>query len=162
MAEVPLTQGKIALINDADLLLISPYTWCAQHTRHHWYAITFIGSGHTARRRVSMHRLLMSAPPGIQVDHIDGDGLNNQRSNLRLGTNGQNQANRRTAFGASRFKGVNREKRGKPWRAAIKVDGRKIHLGAFENEIEAARAYDRAALERFGEFACTNEMLGLY
>lgn len=151
MAEIRLTQGKIAIVDDADLPLLDGRPWCAQKTRHHWYAVS---------RGITMHRLLAGAE-GLQVDHIDGDGLNNRRSNLRVGTVSQNQANRRTAFGASRFKGVNREKRGKPWRAAIKVNGRKIHLGAFEDEAEAARAYDQAALEYFGEFACTNEMLGL-
>lgn len=152
MAEIRLTQSKIAFVDDADLPLLEGRSWCAQRTRHHWYAVS---------KGVTMHRLLMGAP-GLQVDHIDGDGLNNRRSNLRIGTNSQNQANRRRAFGASRFKGVHHEKRGKPWKAAIKISGEKIHLGSFDDEAEAARAYDRAALEHFGEFACTNEMLGLY
>ncbi len=162
MLEVPLSQGKIALIDNADLSLIEGHSWCTQKTRHHWYAITYVGSGHASRRRLTMHRLLMQSPKGFMIDHIDGNGLNNQRSNLRLATAAQNQSNKRIVSGASRFKGVFSEKRGRPWRAKIKVDGRQFSLGKFDHEADAARAYDRAALEHFGEFACTNAMLGLY
>lgn len=110
MAEVPLSQGKAALLDDIDLPLVEGHTWCAQQVRHHWYAVTYVG-----RTRVSMHRLLLAAPRGVIVDHLDGDGLNNQRSNLRLGTNAQNQQNRRVSHGASRFKGVSWNKRISRW-----------------------------------------------
>ncbi len=155
MAEISLSQDKIAIVDDADLPLVESYTWSSQQVRHHWYAVS-------GRRRIWMHRLILDAPQGLQVDHIDGDGLNNQRSNLRLVTQAQNQQNRRTPRGTSRFKGVSWRKNQQRWRATIKLDGKTKELGNFQNETEAARAYDRAASEHYGSFACTNEMLDLY
>lgn len=157
MAEILLSQGKTVQLNDDDLPLVADHTWSAQQVRHHWYAITYTG-----RIRIYMHRLLMDAPKSLQVDHTDGDGLNNQRSNLRLVTIAQNQQNRRTSFGSSRFKGVSWNKRISRWRATIKIKGKTKELGHYVNETDAARAYDRAALEHFNEFACTNAILGLY
>lgn len=157
MAEVLLTQGRVALIDDHDLPLISQYTWCAVKHHGNWYAMTA-----TTGKKIKMHRLIMAASPGILVDHADGDGLNNQRSNLRLSTLSQNQWNRRRSSGLSRFKGVTKNKGCKSWIAAITVNRKRIHLGSFINEADAARAYDEAALEYFGAFACTNAMLGLY
>lgn len=157
MAEVPLTQGKIALVDDADLSLIAQYTWCAQQHHGNWYAMTA-----TTGVKIKMHRLIMAAPPKLLVDHVDGDGLNNRRSNLRFSTLSQNQWNTRRSSGLSRFKGVTKAKGCKSWIAAITVNGKRIHLGSFIDEADAARAYDEAALEYFGEFACTNAMLGLY
>jgi hypothetical protein len=101
----------------------------------------------------------MGAQPGERVDHRDGDGLNCRRQNLRHVTNSLNQANKHHVWSASKFKGVT--KRATRWRAYITVDGKFRSLGSHATAEEAARAYDKAAREAFGEFACTNEDLGL-
>lgn len=114
-----------------------------------------------------MHRLILGAGAKETVDHKDGDGLNNQRSNIRLCTVAQNVRNRRKSSLArsSRFKGVAyapskssgiRTRKRNPWEARIWVGGRNKSLGRYSTEEDAARAYDRAAIEHFGEFARTN------
>jgi len=110
-----------------------------------------------------MHDLIMGTRPGEQIDHKSGDGLDNRRSNLRPTTNALNQANRRRVQSKSGFKGVSWDstKRERPWRAHITIDGRMKFLGAFATPEEAARSYDVAARALFGEFAATNEDLGL-
>ena len=152
---IPLTHGKFALVDAADYALVSAFPWRAVRIRHTWYAETYVEGA-----REYMHRLIMGCGPGEQVDHRDGDGLNNRRrGNLRPVTHALNQANRRAVRSASRFKGVTR--RGGRWRAYITVDGKFRSLGTFGTPEDAARAYDKAARELFGEFACTNEDLGL-
>jgi hypothetical protein len=109
-----------------------------------------------------MHRFLLLPERGVLVDHINGDGLDNRRMNLRLANHSQNAANRckpQRSRSTSRYKGVFFEasgKRKKRWRALIKVDGQTIHLGSYSEEIEAAVAYDIAAKKHFGEFAKLN------
>lgn len=155
---VPLTHGKFALVDAADFELVSAFPWRAVRVRHTWYAETYVRGA-----REYLHRFLLQAGPGDQVDHRDGDGLNCRRANLRHTTHTRNQANRRRVRSGSGFKGVSPDwlRKSRPWRAHITVDGRLRYLGAFETAKEAARAYDRAAREAFGEFACTNEDLGL-
>lgn len=103
-----------------------------------------------------MQRLIMNAPEGLVVDHIDGDTLNNVRSNLRLCTQRQNQFNRRgKRNSSSRFRGVNLHRR--HWRAEIFcLDGSRKYLGSFDNEVDAARAWNAAAIVEHGEFARLN------
>ena len=155
-----LTHGKFAEVDDADFELVSVFPWRAVRIRNTWYAETYLGGS-----REFMHRFLFCPAAGEQIDHRDGDGLNNRRANLRATTPALNQANRRRTRSASGFKGVcwGPLRQGKllPWRAYIQVDGRQRHLGRYATPEQAARAYDRAAREAFGEFACTNEDLGL-
>jgi hypothetical protein len=171
MKTVPLygkvAAGRVALVDDEDYEVVMRHRWNVyERIRPNGshvgpYATTSVprDDGQGRIRIVQMHQLLM---PGVrQVDHEDGDGLNNQRSNLRPATNVQNHANERktrTWRGrptSSRFKGVSWYKAGSKWMASIQ-DGRKRGLGYFTDEVEAARAYDAAAREAFGEFARVN------
>lgn len=107
--------------------------------------------------RIKMHRLIMNPPDGMHVDHINGDGLDNRRENLRVVTPQLNQANSRKHLpGGSRFKGVCWHAGARKWRAYIAPERKQIHLGLFDSEIEAAEAYDKKARELFGEHAFTN------
>ena len=142
-----------ALVDDADYEMLTAQTWYRKQGRNTWYATTASDCGIGF---VYMHRLILTAPPKLEVDHRDGNGLNNQRDNLRVCTRGQNARNCRgnSALGV---KGVtlnaNRER---PWSAKIGVDYKTIHLGDFPSLEEAAHAYDAAAIQYFGEFARLN------
>ena len=98
----------------------------------------------------------MKAPKGTLVDHIDRNSLNNRRGNLRLCTPSQNILNTRGKKGTSKYKGVWWNTKKNKWLAMITSKGRHFHLGFFDEEIEAAKAYDRKAVELFGEFAYLN------
>jgi len=114
-----------------------------------------LGRGKYATKR--MHRIILGVTDDAQVDHIDGDCTNNKRDNLRICDNVENCRNRRKRSGSfSPFKGVGWKKTTRRWYAAIKAEGRSIHLGYFGSEDAAARAYDKAALQHFGEFARLN------
>lgn len=105
-----------------------------------------------------MHRLLIYVPPGFEVDHINRNGLDNRRANLRTCTKSENAANREKVGGdtSSKYKGVHRRADSGKWMARIKVNGRRRSLGCFYSEEEAALAYNVAATEEFGEFARVN------
>jgi len=155
--ETSMTTGKIAIVDEAYLPLLEGRSWDAFVVKGKCYAHA-IDPG---RCGILMHRLLMNAPDGIQVDHKDGNGLNNTRTNLRLATGQQNLRNMRKHRGKSQYKGVTFVPKctKRPWTAQISPgDSRCKHLGSFATELEAAKAYDRAAKELFGEFACTNFM----
>lgn len=149
---VPLTKGCVAIVDEADALQVLGHHWQANHSRR--YAVGIVDG-----RQVRMHRWLMGALPGQEVDHANGDGLDNRRSNLRIATPSQNKGNRRKGARAytSRYKGVFRrsDETTERWHAAIH-DGRRRWLGSFLTEEDAARAYDRAALAKWGEFALLN------
>jgi hypothetical protein len=153
--QIPLTQGRVALVDDADYAWLSQWKWCyADNGNGKGYAIRYEYTGGKPRR-IAMHRLIMSAPQNMKVDHQDGDGLNNTRSNLRLCTNTQNLHNKRKQQNtSSRYKGVylfrNR------WTARISVNKKLIFPGQFDTEEQAAQTYDAAASKHFGAFARLN------
>lgn len=147
--------GLVALVDVNDYEIVSRFRWFPDKSKHTFYARANLQAVNGRQPSIKMHKLITGFD---QVDHKDRNGLNNQRSNLREATQTENLANRAT-WGTSKFKGVSRS-RGK-WRAQISIDNKVRNLGQFTEEIEAARAYDRAALEQFGEFVLTNEMLGL-
>ena len=156
---IPLTQGKFAIVDAEDYDWLNQYKWCAARSRGTFYAQR--GSNGSV---VTMHREIMRPPDGLCVDHINHKGLDNRRSNLRLCTNAENHYNKRPRKNcSSKYKGVIRRKDCKRWRAKIGFKRRHIHLGDFEDEMEAAMAYDDKAIELFGEFACVNlpERIGL-
>jgi hypothetical protein len=140
-----LPDGREALVDASSLALVSGYNWSATAEN---YVVSGLGK---------LARVILDAKPGTIVDHSNGDRLDNRRANLRIVTPTQNCRNRRKASGkSSRFKGVSYRKDRGTWLVSIKVDGRLIKLGTFDSEIVAAKAYDRAALEHFGEFAVLN------
>jgi HNH endonuclease len=146
---IPLGRGLFALVDAADYDEVSKYKWRAKRRGAKVYA-SCVKKGRT----VYMHRMIMRPRKGYVVDHIDGNGLNNRRCNLRVCTHQQNQANRRPYGGASEFVGVVRNK-GK-WMAGIQYRGKYFYLGRFDDEVEAAKARDRKAYELHGEYAYLN------
>ena len=157
---ISLTRGYMTTVDDADVPLITNYSWWALVSRSGpVYACAYVrGSGRRRTKKVLMHRLLLGASEGQEIDHVDGDGLNNRRINLRFCTRAQNVTNndvRRDS--TSGFKGVERTPRGR-YHAYIKKDGHKRHLGAFATPIEAAAAYNRAADGLYGPFARGNRI----
>lgn len=154
--EIPLTHGKVTIIEDADCHLVdNGRTWYAvEKSSGKWYAACRLNY-----KTVFMHRLLLglSAGDGKKADHIDGNSLNNRRSNLRITDSFGNNRNRnkRTAS-VYTYKGVCLDKQNNKWSAYIGCAGKKIRLGRFMSEEEAARAYDEAAAKLFGDFAKLN------
>lgn len=150
---IPLTQGKFATVDVDDYDRFSQCKWCASKSHNNrFYAVRYKNN-----KTIMMHRQIMNAPAGLVVDHIDGNGLNNRKSNLRICTQAQNFLNSRPRRNCgSRYKGVSLYKREKMWRVKIFHNSRTINIGQFDDEIEAALAYDRKAAELFGEFAYLN------
>lgn len=161
MKTIPLTRGKLALVDDEDYERVSSLKWYAirQPKRHHeiWYAVRHASKN---EKLTYMHRFILGVGSGVQIDHEDGDGLNCQRRNMREATHGQNVVNRDRIRGrvfTSKYRGVYRAQSGaNPWRAAIRENGRQVHLGSFSTEEEAARVRDREALRVYGRFARLN------
>lgn len=157
MKEIALTQGQVALVDDVDYEWLCEWKWCAQKASTGFYAVSSTKGGAKARRRIQMHRMILDAPTHLDVDHIDHNGLNNTRANLRLATRQQNMFNKPTSqSNTSGYKGVHWHKRRGLWCATIWRDSRQILLGFFDVPEEAALAYDYAARELFEEFACVN------
>lgn len=154
MREIVLAGGLIARIDDSDFDLADRYSWCACRSGKIIYAATKIRRD-GRRRNAFLHRLLLNARADMVVDHVDGDGLNNCRSNLRLATRSQNRANTRIRRGGARFKGVYPYGAGR-YAANITFRGKTRFLGSFDTAEEAARAFDAAAKEIHGEFAGLN------
>lgn len=140
---IPLTRGLVAVIDAADWPLIASRKWSAVKSKNTFYAQSGLGM---------MHRVILGLKPSdADVDHKDGNGLNNRRDNLRVATNSQNMANRR-CFNSNGFKGIQKINNG----YAAYIGAKRKYLGFFKTPQEAARAYDRAAVELYGEFANLN------
>lgn len=152
MKTIHLTQGMSTNVDDEDYEQLMKRKWKAKRGPRTWYAESIHRGG-----SILMHRLLLDAWAGQYVDHIDGNGLNNQRSNLRLCSQSQNLANGRLHFDSrSGYKGASFHKRRNKFQGQIRVNGKNKALGFFLTAKEAAKAYDEAAKKYFGEFARLN------
>ena len=162
--EVPLTQGKFALVDDEDYERVMMYKWYASKTtsrlrliRNKWYAERKEG-----KKTVYLHRFILDAESGEECDHRNGNGFDERRCNLRIVTHQQNNWNRQKTTSrlgipaSSKYKGVHWRKDRNKWRARININCKRIHLGTFDSEEEAARAYDDKAIELHGEYAKIN------
>ena len=154
-AIIALTKRRRAVVDPEDY---------EEQSRHKWYALrgdkTSIPRYYACRkkngRRVFMHREIMNCPPGMEVDHINGDTLDNRRANLRICTHADNLYNRKPRIATSSYKGVCFHKLAKKWRSQISYKYKKHHIGFFKHQVRAAKAYDDRAKELFGEFARLN------
>jgi len=153
MKEIKLTQGQVALVDDEDFEYLNQFKWCAHKNGNVFYAIKTIYV-YGKRTKGKMHNIIM----GIKfIDHVDNNGLNNQRSNLRACTNSENQMNATKRVKAtSLYKGVYYCKKTGKWKSTIQINGNQIYLGYFIYEVDAANAYNKKAIELFGEFANIN------
>ncbi len=144
--------GKACTISTSTLDIVKPYNWCVEGTG---YVMSRSGG-----KPIKMHRLILSAPKGIYVDHIDGNPLNNTIENLRMCRKQQNEFNTKIRMdNSSGYKGVSFSKSKRLYRAYINRDGKQYFLGYFLTKEEAAVAYNEAAVVLFGEFARLNQIL---
>jgi hypothetical protein len=154
--EIPLSQGKVALVDDEDYERVVCFNWCASKARDTYYAVRGVRVNGKKRLQL-MHRLLLRLVPGDtrQGDHRNGNGLDNRRScNLRIGTHSQNQHNKsKTSRNTSGFKRVSYSKERRKWEVQIGINGKAIHLGRFPSAETAFNAYVEAAQKYHGEFA---------
>lgn len=155
MVEVELTQGYYTQIDDEDLSVVSKHKWQVRSGKagNKYASCGVWQKGKNRSKSIQMHRMIMGVTnPKIQVDHIDGNGLNNQRYNLRIVTNQQNSFRSRKSFKkvySSKYKGVCFDKSREKWTAKIKLGNKHTYLGRYETEIEAAQAYNVAAIRFF-------------
>jgi|SRR3989304_10592370 len=152
MKTIKLTQGKVALIDDEDFDRINKFKWTADKSKNTFYAIR-----RRFGKKIYLHRVIINIEKGQIIDHIDGNGLNNQKSNLRICTQSENSMNKKKKTGnIGKFKGVHWNEERKKWKVEIKKKEKRIFLGRFDNQYEAAIAYDQAAIKYFGNFARLN------
>ncbi len=156
---IPLTQDKYTIVDKEDYKLVKEYSWFALKSRGTFYACRNITNDYGFQLTTSLHNILCTPPEGLQIDHIDGDGLNNRQNNLRIVTYSQNCMNRRKSIGkSSKYKGVSYRKDRSSWISYIRVNSTLIYIGYFHSEVDAAKAYNRVAAIHFGEYAYLNKI----
>ena len=152
IVEIKLTQGKVALIDDVDINIVNQYQWSYDPKG---YAMT----NGKDRRTIRMHRLIMLIPEGMEIDHIDGNGLNNVRNNLRIVTHAENMLNRKlNTNNSSGYKAGTWKADPKKWAAQIQFDGKNHVLGYYEDKLDAAKAYNIAAIKYHNVHARLNKI----
>lgn len=158
-AIINLGNGHNAIVDLEDLPRLSEKRWRAKKRHNTYYAIYGLKGKQRGQIRYMHHMVIGKAPEGMEVDHINGNGLDNRKINLRFCTHKENiRAGRKANPKAtSRYKGVTWDVNRKKWHVSIKgLDGRRIFLGRFDSELDAANAYDKKAVELFGDFAYLN------
>ena len=156
---IPLGEGRFTIVEPADYYKFGHLKWSAAGENERFYAVRVLKQTIAGRVKTSfLHREILDAPKGTLVDHENGDSLDNRRANLRFATPAQNTYNRPKIRGktASKYIGLYFIKEIKKWGARIRYQGKRIYLGSFETQIEAAKAYDEAAKKYHGEFARLN------
>lgn len=162
MKLIPLTRGQVAKVCDCHARLVENYKWSAVWNKDMQSYYASRGTSIAERllgapRTMSMHKVINNTPKGMHTDHKNHDTLDNQCSNLRNATPSQNHSNQnKSKSNTSGYKGVSRRKNSSKWTAFITVNNERKHLGTFDTAEEAARWYDDAAIEHYGEFANTN------
>ena len=158
MKRIKLTKGQWAIVDDGDFEWINGYKWCAVKGGETYYAVRGEERG-GIQRKFSMHRQIMEAPQGLEIDHVNHNGLDNRRGNMRLCTRGQHVRRCRPIKNkSSKYKGVRWDKDINKWRAGITLHNKSIHIGVYEDEKEAAGAYNERAKWLFGVFAWLNDV----
>ena len=163
MKEIKLANGKgIVLVDDQEYSKLSSIRWFLKQTGKNNYA-----QGRVNGKMTRMHRFILDVPPLMEVDHINGNGLDNRKNNLRSATSLQNHWNRKIPINNhSGFKGVHyvpqRSHLTTPWRAMITINNKSRHIGCYSSKEEAAKAYNKKAKELFGEFANINKKVLFY
>jgi len=156
---IPLTQNKYAIVDPEDYERINKHKWHVQRTGRTFYAVRRAkGRERTKGQIVWMHRCIFTPPEDMYIDHINNNALDNRKANIRPATPAQNARNRRkmAAKTSSKYKGVSYHAGQKKWCASIRVNGQYKYFGLFEDETEAAKAYDKAAKLYHKDFAVLN------
>jgi len=155
---IPLTRGLVATIDAEDFEKIDQFKWCAKKSGSRYYAVAYVkGGGRSNNKQIAMHRLILNYFGMLDIDHINGNQLDNRKCNLRTATRTQNNLNQlKVRKGTSKYKGVYFDKRNNRYIAEAKLNGKRIFQRSFLTEMEAAKAYDEVAIKHFGEFAATN------
>ncbi len=154
-----MAQPRYAKVDPADYKRLCGYEWLAKKGRNSFFARRRVPAGKGGKEAlIYMHQEIIEVPEGMVVDHINHDGMDNRGANLRAATYSENMYHRRKRSGAkqSKYKGIYWRKKNRKWQALITFEKKRIYLGYFWNEIEAAKAYDRAAMKYHGEFASLN------
>lgn len=151
---IKLTQGKKTLVDDEDYEYLNQFKWFYNNG----YACKMLPRNGKPQKATFIHKLVMNNP-SKRVDHINGDTLDNRKENLRLVTHSQNIINSKKRKNCtSKYKGVFRNKKANKWQAQIRVKQKAIHLGYFTDEVKAAKAYNKAAIKYFKEYARINKI----
>jgi hypothetical protein len=152
-----LSEDAWTILDQQDYYRFGCFKWEISGNDNKFYAVRNVKAGSSRTTTVRLHRLILNAPQDLVVDHINGDSLDNRRANLRLATHSQNCCNKKKRENtSSRFMGVCFEKSKNKWCVRIRHSGKRIWLGRFDSEIDAAKAYDEAAKKYHGEFARLN------
>lgn len=160
MKEIKLSQSKVALVDDEDFEYLNQFKWAAckdGKTYYAWRCLKPEEKNLRGKHRAVMHREIMGNPLNLEIDHIDHDGLNNQKINLRICTRAENRRNSNpTSNAASKYKGVSWNSRKQRWKVDIMKNYKSYFVGYFKIENEAAASYNKAAIDLYGEYANLN------
>lgn len=154
---IPLTKGKVTIVDSAGYQKAIGMSWSATKCKNGWYARGGIRLPNGKVKTIWLARFLMDSPEDLDVDHENGNTLDNRYENLRICTHGKNCYNQgKSTRNSSGYKGVSYSQEHRKWAAQIRIDGKNHYLGRFITSEEAAREYDRMALIHHGEFAYLN------